>query len=165
MVMRTFNQSLEATRRGRRSSRFRRGFTLIEAAIVTVLIGVGVAAIMQLLAAGTVANAESAKLTTAMGLAGNIRERAVRVDYGDLFASFNDRTFAPPIDATGTALSGFNNWTQVVDVKYVDPNAVTATVPDAQVEPTAQMSVLIRHNGKTVYQTTWLVAAAQWPLP
>lgn len=141
------------------------GFTLIEAAIVTVLIGVGVVATMQLLAAGTVANVESTKLTTAMGLAGNIRERAVRVSYGNLFSTFNDRTYSPPIDASGTVLSTFSGWSQVIDMKYVDPNAVTVTVPDSQVEPTAQMSVSIRQGNKTVYQTTWLVAAPQWPLP
>jgi type II secretory pathway pseudopilin PulG len=165
MLFRTTSQSRRRSKPGARARRFRRGFTLIEAAIVTVLIGVGCAGVMQLLAAGTVANAESTKLTTALGLAGNIHERAIRVNYGDLFATFNDKTFSPPIDATGAVLTNFNNWTQVVDVKYVDPSALTSTVPDAQIEPTAQMSVLIRYKGKSVYQTTWLVAAPQWPLP
>lgn len=149
----------------RRPSRQRGGFTLIEAAIVTVLIGVGVVAVMQLLAAGTMANADSTRLTTAMGLAGNIRERAVRINYTDLFTSFNDRTYSPPIDATGTVLTNFNAWSQVVDVKYVNPNAVTIAVPDAQVEPTAQVSVTVRYNNQTVYTTSWLAAAPQWPMP
>ncbi len=149
----------------RRPSRQRRGFTLIEVAIVTVLVGVGIVAVMQLLAAGTVANAESAKLTTAMGLAGNIRERAVRISYNNLFTSFNDRTYSPPIDATGTVLNSFSAWSQVVDVKYVDPNAVTVTVPDTQVEPTAQVTITVRHNNRAVYTTSWLAAAPQWPMP
>ena len=67
----------------------------------TVLIGVGVMAIMQLLAAGTMANAESTELTTAIGLAGNVRERAIRVPYQNLVATFKSKTYSPPVDATG----------------------------------------------------------------
>jgi len=44
-------------RLGRRGAR--RGFTLIEAALVTIIVGVAGVATMELLAAGTVANGES----------------------------------------------------------------------------------------------------------
>jgi len=54
--------------------RARRGFTLIEAALTTVIIGVGVMSMMQLLAAGTASNLGSAELTTGINLAKNIRE-------------------------------------------------------------------------------------------
>ena len=42
-----------------------RGFTLIEAAIVTAIVGIGIVGVLELLAAGSMSNAESTKLTTA----------------------------------------------------------------------------------------------------
>ena len=56
----------------RRTARLKRGFTLIEAAIVTAIVGFGVVGMLELMAAGTMANTESTELTTAMVLAGNI---------------------------------------------------------------------------------------------
>ena len=61
-------------RRGTHSPTARRGFTLIEAAMVMVIIGVGVLAMLDLLAAGTVSNNDAAETTTAMTLASSIRE-------------------------------------------------------------------------------------------
>ena len=61
----------------------RGGFTLIEAAMVTVVIGVGVMAMLQLLAAGTVQNDDAARTTTAMTLASNIRELSMSLAYFD----------------------------------------------------------------------------------
>src|SRR5215216_2166023 len=63
--------------------RARRGFTLIEAAITTVIIGVGCVSMLTLLGAGTMANNEGAELTTAMNLAGNVREAMAGVAYTD----------------------------------------------------------------------------------
>src|SRR5258706_13555238 len=96
----------------------RRGFTLIEAAMTTVIIGVGCVAMLQLLGAGTIANNDGAELTTAMNLAGNVPECMTGVGYSDLTtpthwgteagetttASYNDlddfdgQAFSPPID-------------------------------------------------------------------
>jgi len=111
------------------------------------------------------ANAESAELTTAIGLAGNVRERAIRVPYQNLFATFKSKTYTPPVDATGTALTNFGTWSQVVTIDYLDPDNLTFAVPDTQVEPTARMSVTIKHNNAVVYTVTWTVAAPKWPLP
>ena len=69
--------------RARAPRRFRRGFTLIEAAITTIIIGVGCVAMLELLGAGTLANNQGAELTTAMNLAGNIRECMTGVAYTD----------------------------------------------------------------------------------
>ena len=51
--------------------------------MVTVIIGVGVVAMLQLLAAGTVSNAEGTELTTAINLANNIREASLGLAYYD----------------------------------------------------------------------------------
>ena len=65
-----------------RSTR-RRGFTLIEAAMVTVIIGLGVVGMLELLAAGTVSNSEGTELTTAINLANNVREMSLGLAYYD----------------------------------------------------------------------------------
>ena len=140
----------------------RRAFTLIEAMMVTVIIGVGVMAMLQLLAAGTMVNSESTELTTAVNLANNINELAVRTPYADLrtvVGTGTGTTYSPPIDGRGanmTELSG--EWVQVVTVKYVLPTNLTFVVPDAQVEPTSQITVRVLRNNKQVHQTSWIVA-------
>ncbi len=134
-----------------RSSRKRRGFTLIEAAITTVIIGVGCVSMLELLGAGTLANNAGAELTTAMNLAGNVRECMTGVAYtdpvnpthwgaeaGETTATYNDlddfdgKTFSPPLDARRQSLgSNFDNWSQ---------------------------SVTVTHNGRQLYSQSWIVA-------
>lgn len=143
----------------------RRGFTLIEAALATVIIGLGVVAMMQLLAAGTISNVAGTKLTTASNLANSINEWSLRVGYGQLRSTFNDKSFDPPKDARGTNLTGFGGWKQVVDVHYVNPDRITVAVADAQEEPTSRITVSVQHNGETVHTASWVVTANQWPLP
>ena len=72
-----------ATDRGNARPARRRGFTLIEAAMVTVIIGLGVVGMLELLAAGTVSNSEGTELTTAINLANNVRELSLGLAYYD----------------------------------------------------------------------------------
>jgi type II secretory pathway pseudopilin PulG len=146
-----------AFRRGRGSSRG--GFTLIEAAIATVIIGVAFTAMLQLIAKGTQANGQGTELTTAINLAGNIHEASIRVAYVDIFDL--RATHDPPVDARLQAISGMPGWSQVVGVNYVDQNNITQSVPDTQYEPTARVTVAILRNGKEVYRSSWLAAASQ----
>ena len=140
-----------------RGARPLRGFTLIEAAIVTAIVGIGIVGVLELLCAGTMANADSAQLTTAVYLANNIDEMMQGKDYTTLKSSYDNRTYDPPVDATGGGLSGFTGWKQVVSVKYVDHNLLTSTVPDSQVEPTSRVTVTVLHNGYAVYTASWVV--------
>ena len=71
------------TARPPRRARFARGFTLIEAAMVTVICGIGVMSMLQLLAAGSAENGDAAKLTTAMTLANNVREMSLALAFYD----------------------------------------------------------------------------------
>src|SRR3954452_19100916 len=118
------------TKPARRAAPGRRGFTLIEAAMVTVIIGVGVVAMVQLLAAGTVSNSEGTELTTAINLANNIREISLGMNYNDPeqptvwatkeadVASYDDvfdldgSTFNPPLDVRRLPISNYPNWAQ-----------------------------------------------------
>ena len=143
----------------------RRGFTLIEAAIVTAIVGIGIVGMLELMAAGTMANTESTELTTAMGLATSIHEKALGISYTNLMAALDNKTYSPPIDANNNALNELGTWNQSVNVSYVDQNRITSTVPDTQEEPTARITVSVMHNQRVVYQASWLAAASDWALP
>ena len=137
------------------------GFTLIEAAMVTAIVGIGIVSMMQLFSAGTMANTDSAELTTAVYLAGNIDEMLQGATYATLKSTYDNRVYSPPVDASGTSLSSFSGWKQAVSIKYVDPDLLTSVVPDTQVEPTSQVSVTISHNNTTLYVAKWNVVQPQ----
>lgn len=141
--------------------RRRSAFTLIEAMMVTVIIGVGVLAMLQLLAAGTMVNSESTERTTAVHLVNNFNEKVVRTPYADLrtLGTATPKEYKPPIDGMDRVLNEYSEWSQVVTVRYVNPENLSFTVPDAQIEPTSQVTVKILRNGNQVYQTSWIVTA------
>jgi prepilin-type N-terminal cleavage/methylation domain-containing protein len=141
------------------SRKLRRGFTLIEAAIVTVIVGVGVTALVQLIGAGSMATAASKELTTAVELGNNINEKMQGASYATLKSTYDNVTYDPPKDALGNDLSAFSGWTQAIDVSYVDHNYVASIVPDSQVEITSRVTVTVTHNGKPILTQQWLVVA------
>ena len=146
----------------RRRRQLRRGFTLIEAAIVTAIVGIGIVALLELLAAGSMANISSKQLTTSVYLANNVNEMMQGKDYWTLKATYDNVTYTPPRDGRGQALVGFDNWSQVIDVSYVLPNRLTTVVPDSQIEPTCRVTVNIVNNStRVIYQTQWIVAAPE----
>jgi len=161
----------------------RKGFTLIEAAMTTVIIGVGCVAMLRLLGAGTLANNDGAELTTGMNLAGNIRELLMGVHYSDPTSpshwgaesgetsattyndldDFDGKSFSPPIDARRQSLgSNYSSWTQSVKIETIKPDSLSTTIshlnltPDLR--PTCRCTVTVTHNGKTVYTQNWIAA-------
>jgi prepilin-type N-terminal cleavage/methylation domain-containing protein len=162
-------------------SRSRRGFTLIETAMAMVIIGVALAAVLQLLAAGTSSNIAGKEMSTALNLANNIREIANGLAYTDPTnagsantkeatpAAYNDiwdlngNTFDPPLDCTAQPISSQAGWQQVVTVQSVDPNNITATRPNDPTIATARITVTVKHGGKYIYQSSWVVCAPDAP--
>jgi prepilin-type N-terminal cleavage/methylation domain-containing protein len=100
------------TKLTRRAAAGRRGFTLIEAAMVTVIIGVGVVAMLQLLAAGTVSNSEGTELTTAINLANNIREMSLGLAYYDP----TDMAKVPPVYTWDTKEATVKDYDNIMDL-------------------------------------------------
>jgi Tfp pilus assembly protein PilV len=160
------------------SKRTRRGFTLVEAALTMVIVGTGVMALLQLLAAGTMSNSTAAELTTAVNLANNVHEIAVSLPFtsatNPTSTTFKDSggpknytylwdmngdTYSPPLDIQRNPITTYSNWSQVVTINSVDPTNLTAARPNSVTLPTARLTVVILHHGKTVYQTSWLIAA------
>jgi len=162
-------------------SRSRRGFTLIETSMAMVIIGVALAAVLQLLAAGTNSNIAGKEMSTALNLANNIREIASGLAYTDAGnptsantkeatpTAYNDiwdlngGSFNPPLDCSAQPISSLSGWQQVVSVQSVDPNNITATRPNDPTVPTARITVTVNHGGKYIYQASWVVCAPDAP--
>src|SRR5688572_30803583 len=128
-----------------RSRSRNRGFTLIEAALTTVIIGVGVMAMLELLAAGTSSNVDSSQLTTAMNLAKQVREVTIQKTFAEVLAMDGD-AYDPPQDGSGLPMNTLGGWQQVIRVQPVDPTRLTLTQIDD--DPSAVLvTVVVRHDG------------------
>jgi hypothetical protein len=157
-----------------------RAFTLIEAALATVLVGIGIVALLQLFTAGTLTSAGAIDLTTASTLANNIRELTQSLDFADTAApahwglepgetqltaddldDLDGQSFTPPIDARRTALADFAGWTQSIKVESIDPSHLNTPIshgtlsPDQR--PISRITVTVTHQGKTICTSEWLV--------
>jgi Tfp pilus assembly protein PilV len=118
-------------------TRLRRGgFTLIEASLATIIVGVGILSMMQLFTACTRTNGAAVNMTTAMLLAENIRETMAGLSFSDpaygktyfgaepgqTLGSYDDiddfdgKTYNPPIDSTRQTISSLSEYSQVVSV-------------------------------------------------
>lgn len=135
----------------RRVARTRRGFSLIEAAVATGIVGVGFVALMQFYLAVTMHNRAANELTTGTMLAehiaqamsmmpltepgydtGNFGPEAFETlaTYDDV-DDFNNQSFQPPIDAAKQPIPELPDWRQSVVVERLGPNAINANADGA----------------------------------
>ena len=160
-----------------RRSRRRKGFTLIEAAWVTVIVGIGAVAMLELLAAGTVVNANGNQMTTAVNLANNIHEIALGLAFNDpeqpttwatkesSVTAYDDvldldgTSFNPPLDVRRQPIADLTSWKQTVTVQTVAPDTVLSVRPNNASTATARVTVKIFQNDKQVHEMSWLVVA------
>ena len=152
----------------------RRGFTLIESALVTIIVGTGVVAVMQLLAAGSMSSRQSQSLTTAVHLANQIHELTLGLAFADptdpshwgptngqTLATYNDvtdldgQTYSPPIDARRQTLATLTGWSQSITVDSVDPARITVAVPKGSTRA-QRITVNVSHNGQVVFTEAWM---------
>jgi hypothetical protein len=186
-VMRYVHPTCRAPR-----SRRRRGFTLIEAATTTVIIGVGCVAMLQLLGAGTMANHEGTEGTVAMNLAGNVREAMAGLAFTDKTApthwgpesgeasvkqyndldDFDGWASAPstPIDAKRDPLPAeYASWAQQVKVESVKPDNISVIMAHLtlapELRPASRITVSVSHNGNVVYSESWIATYADKSAP
>ena len=131
----------------------RRGFTLMEAALAIVIVGVGVTAMLQLLAAGTVNNIDSFELTTGMNVARAIREVTLQKSLAQVIA-MNGTTHTPPWNSQSQPISDLSGWKQSIAVQAVSPDGLTTNIVDPS--PSAvRVTVAVTHNGQQVCNTSW----------
>lgn len=148
------------------------GFTLIETALVTVIVGVGVLAIVQAQQAYHQQNNYSQHIGTALLLANEIRELTLSMPQHDpidgpnnwgpetgegAVAAYDDlddfdgngtgTTFDPPIDAQRQTVPNMTGWSQVVTVENVLPNDLSGTAaPDLSTDT-------VRMTCRVLYQS------------
>jgi prepilin-type N-terminal cleavage/methylation domain-containing protein len=159
---------------GHANLKARRGFTLMEVAMGTMIIGLGVVSVLQLTAKLTVSQVGAVDMTVAVNLANNIHELFYNLHFadpvtpahwgpetGETLATYNDNddfdgsSFSPPIDTERNTLSNLSGWTQSISVQSVDPNHITSTVPNGSTSM-ERITVTISHLGQTVYSESWL---------
>ncbi len=164
--------------RSSRNGRGRSAFTLIESALVMIIVGVGTVAVLQLLATGTMSNAESSELTTGLNLANDIREMSRGLSFADpttptnwgvetgesTVASYDDlddldgATFSPPVDARRQTLGTYTNWRQSITVETVKPTSITtATTRGSQ--RVNRISVGVFKSGLEICRISWLTVS------
>ena len=133
----------------------RRGFTLIEIAVATVIIGLAAVALMTALAASTKVNGSGKDLTQASYLAQEIREWTLNLPFADL-DDLADYTYSPPKDATGADIAGMDGWAQHVTVTWRNPQDLSSVVVSGS-SNVAYVSVDVTHAGNDVFHAGWLV--------
>lgn len=175
---------LSAQTRGRRPAVRRRmhagGFTLIEAALTTVIVGTGVLAIVAAQQAYHMKNDWAQRTGTAMLLANELRELTLSLpmhdpitgkahlgpepdeltvaDYDDLddFAGVvvdgrgTGTTFNPPINALRGTVDGMDRWSQEIHVTNVDLWNISAA--RASCPPLTADTSMVRVHVSVMYQ-------------
>jgi len=153
-----------------------RGFSLIEAAVATAIVGIGIVALVAAMEAGTRSNAGGRQLTQAIVLAQNIREWTVRLPFCDpdggtiigpeqsspqVFVDdlddLMDVVFTPPRDGLGQPIVNMANWSQSIQMTWRDPNSLVTSVSPGT-SNIIHVRVEVFCGAKNIYTTGWLVA-------
>ena len=156
----------------------RTGFSLLEVMIATVLVGIGVAALMIATQSSTQVNAAGRDITQATFLAQEIREWTLKLPFSDQDAADEDNppgpdgldpqtfvddlddlmdvTYSPPRDASGQPISGMENWSQHIALEWKNPDSLTTTVAPG-FSDVIRITVAVAQQGRDVLTTGWLV--------
>lgn len=161
-----------------------RGFTLIEAALVTIIVSTGFLAMLGLISTGTSMNSDAAEITTAVNLSQNIKEMMMRLPYTDevppngaphpgwglddgetiyncsAIDDLDGAIFSPAVDGARQTITSLPaGWVQAISVKTTVEGDISRTqlTPDPLTEPMARVTCQIIHNGRAVHTQEWLV--------
>ncbi len=141
----------------RNSERSRRGtpkgFTLVEVLITSVIIGLGIVAVMAAIGSGTRINEAGVSLTRAGFLTQEIREWSMSLDTPD---DLTDVTYSPPRNSLGEELTDMTGWSQTLTVTWRSPTDLDVIVP-SESSDIAHIQLGVRHDGELDLSTDWLV--------
>jgi type II secretory pathway pseudopilin PulG len=134
----------------------RGGFTLIEATVAIIFVGLGMAGMLASLSSGTRATQGSYELVRAGFLVREIREYTFAIPFNDLIT----HTYTNCVDGQGDTLNfeDKSSWSQQLtitrrknnDLKTIDTN-------DSSNVKYVQANIL--YNGQSVLETGWLVTS------
>ena len=163
-----------------RARRARKGFTLIEVAVATTIIGVGLAALLVSIGSSTRVNDIGGKMAQGTFLAQEIREWTLALPFSDPDAGdannppgpdgtdphvfvddvddLMDVTYKPPRDGLGNEISSLPDWSQHITMGWRDPNDVARPAPHGPGSTDViYVHVDVGYRDVTVYSTNWLV--------
>ncbi len=162
----------------RRALRHQAGFTIIEVAIATAVVGIGVVALLHAMGAGTRVNHHGQNMTHAVFLAQEVREWTLQLpfsdqdenaignppgpdgmspqDFVDDLDDLMDVTYSPPRDGQGLVIDGMPGWSQAITLTWRDPNSITTVVPNGSSD-LISVTVAISHEDEEVFSSNWLV--------
>jgi Tfp pilus assembly protein PilV len=158
------------------SSPKRGGFSLVEAAVATAIIGIGVVALMTAIGSGTRTNEAGRQITQAVFLAQEIREwtrrlpfedpqtpsAPVGLDQGESQASVDDLddlmgvTYSPAQDAHGYPIADMTAWSQAITLTWRNASDLASVVSNGTSD-IVHVQVDVSYNGVQVLSTGWLV--------
>lgn len=131
------------------------GFTLIEALFAAMLLGLVIAALAAASGAFTMANGYGVDLSTSEFLIEEVRERTANIDF-DTLIGLDGQTFSPPLDVSGTVMNDFGQFSQQIEIDYVESgnfaNIVTGPTDFIRV------TVTVTKGSQSISNTSWIRA-------
>ena len=133
------------------------GFTLIEALIAAMLLGLVVAALAAASGAFTMANGYGVDLSTAEFLTEEMRERTTNIDVDTLLTSYDEQTFTPPIDVSGAQMADFGEFGQQVTIEHVQSGNFDQ-IDTSETSDFVRVTVTVSKGGQPISSTSWIRA-------
>ena len=140
----------------RASSSNRTGFTLIEASLAIIIVGLSVTATMQVIATGTRNNIDSQRQITADQILVSGREMTLSLTPAAVRA-LDGQTFSPPVDAAGQALSDSAGWAQRFDINPVKVDSLSQPAGSTGVPHAWRVTVTALRRSTPAGALQWLV--------
>ncbi len=129
------------------------GFSLVEAMIAVLLVGLVVTALMMSNGSLTKANAAGVDISTAEFLIEQMREHVAALPYANLAALAAASPYSPPVDVNGNALAQFAAFSQQVTVQAV--SGADLTTPQAGSD-FLRVTVSVMLSGSPINSATWI---------
>ena len=138
----------------------RGGFTLTEATVAIIFVGLGMAGMLASLSSGTRATQSSYKLTRAGLLIREIREHTFAIPFSDLVT----QTYTECIDGNGDTIDfeDKSQWRQTITVSRRLNNDLE-TVDPANSSNVKYVQANIMYEGQSILQAGWLVTGEVAP--
>ncbi|MHC4125293.1 MAG: type IV pilus modification PilV family protein [Planctomycetota bacterium] len=133
---------------------YKSGFTLIEALVAVLFVGLAIASLVAANGSFTQANGEGMVLSRAEFLLEPIRVLTVLTDYDDL-GDLDGAVFSPPIGVDGNVLSGFSAFSQQITVEYV--NAWNLEPTGGAVSDFARITAEVSLNSRQISSMSWIM--------